>query len=493
MSYSKIENERIFESCIRCNVVLDENKLLENKTMCEKCTHEIQDVTGIEKLAIDTSLIASQASKLVEKFNRIESDIQMNCETLEIKIDLKTESMVQLLHKNREDLLDQVKIFKTEKLSNKIYHENISNLMEEVENFKIDLRKKGESLEIILEKARILKGKLNSKHEYIDDFLNSNLIFQEKFLESESFVGSLNKISSPLSNAVTWQHCIDYRKLYSTFSNSFARINNYDLVALCTSYYPNIHEYKLEIYMGNEKKNEMTMYFFNNFCINRTNLFNIYRRINDQPSDKTVIDSYDLLTLELLKSKTIETLISELFANDDKVYLITKPFIEPIVLVYNTNLEHLYSFGLNFSYQYNQYVLKSRNIIINNSLIFVQNHDQIDIFDEKYGNLKITLNLNQDPLQESLGLSSPQELFKFTSKTSREPVKVFEKMISISESNEIFTYNAIDRCIRCYNLEGTKIDKFQISDIDTISSIQITSNKRVLINDQKNFKLYLNK
>jgi uncharacterized protein YoxC len=254
MSYSKIENERIFESCIRCNVVLDENKLLENKTMCEKCTHEIQDVTGIEKLAIDTSLIASQASKLVEKFNRIESDIQLNCETLQIKIDLKTESMVQLIFKNREDLLDQVKIFEAEKLSNKTYHENISNLMEEVENFKIDLRKKGESLEKILEKARILKEKLNKKHEYIDDFLNSNLIFQEKFLESESFIGSLNKISSPLSDAITWQHFIDYRKLYSTFSNSFARINKDGLVALCASYYPNIHEYILTIYMGNEKK-----------------------------------------------------------------------------------------------------------------------------------------------------------------------------------------------------------------------------------------------
>ena len=88
----------------------------------------------------------------------------------------------------------------------------------------------------------------------------------------------------------------------------------------------------------------------------------------------------------------------------------------------------MYLFGTNLDIEYKQYTFISRNIIIKNGLIFVQNNRQIDIFDEKHRNLKSKL----------VGYRS--------------------QIISISDTNEIFTYDSEDKTIESYNLQGTKTD-----------------------------------
>ena len=120
----------------------------------------------------------------------------------------------------------------------------------------------------------------------------------------------------------------------------------------------------------------------------------------------------------------------------------------------------IYSFGKDFCYQSAQYSFISKHIIINNNLIFVLKDNQIDILDEKYGNLKTKITL--------LGTH-------------------VSKIVSIGEKNEIFTYK---RNTSFYSVSHRTVQFYFVSYIILIDGSTSLNVKQMKLRDYPLF--YLN-
>jgi hypothetical protein len=505
--------------CLNCKQNIDEPKLLPcGNTICTCCEKEIISIdnerfecticnkTHIKdnnELPVNQSLkklikvrLTSNYQQLVDNVKNIddlvtnlednmESKIKSHCENLRYQVDLSTESeieslnlQIEILNKNREEMLDTINRFEKKKISEvqnflkEECEQSTAILMNEFERLKTEFQKYNEdNCEKLIEQTNDLKNRLEEKKNQVDKVFKSDLLY---FHESNlSHIGQLNTIPNLGSMIerikLVGKNKIDYAKKHRIVKDSFASINRNGCIAIVlkcnhTGVSGQVNnENKIKLYNGKAMfTKNLGPGNLKHACLSEKLLFLIYNESLVFPNSYVgskfiIIESYDLNTLVKLNSSKLPNSESiKCFLNDDKLFLIS--IKEPFIHIFNTNLEHLESFGTS---KLDVYKISSNNIFIRNDLIIVQNDRTIDVISEKTGKLCKTLT-----------------------------IEAGYNVGGLTDSLQIIVFNPTNYFIRAYNLDGIVTNEFAISNIEEISSIDINEGGRVLIHDKRNLLLY---
>jgi hypothetical protein len=513
--------------CLNCKQNMDEPKLLPcGYTICTCCEKKIMSIYNDyfdcslcgnthakdnNALPVNHSLkklkkvyLTSNYQKLVNKMKNIdeivanlednmESKIKSHCENLRYQVDLSTESeieslnlQIEILNKNREEMLDTINKFEKKKISEvqkyvkEECEQSTAILINEFETLKTELQKNNEdNCEKIIEQANGLKNKLEEQNNKIDQIYKTGLLyFHEPNMNiGDKIIGTLDKI--PIMDAMmenlklVGKNNIDYNIKYRNISEPLAAVNNNCYIAIVLKYYcydsvtyKKQENIELKVYFNNKELRSQIVdsHVYENIYISDSIIYLMYKNLSygiygPQPNTFTTIDSYDLDSLNVNNSITLPFESSKIFCQENKLFVISRN--EPCISIFSGNLEHIESFGSSND----PYYIKSNQIFIKNGFFFTQNGENIKILKEKNGKLHKEFYLQ------------PEDQ---------------DNIVWISHSLRIITFNGEYKTIRAYNLDGEMISEFQISNIEEISSIDISENGRILINDKKNCILYYN-
>ena len=246
--------------------------------------------------------------------NRIESKIQIHCEDLRMQIDLKVESTIETLNKQRDDLFSKINKFQKNKTENakKYFNEEEGKQLIERLNKKLDcLIKESKKLEknTIIEMGKIYE----EKEVIVEDAIKIGFLYfhQSTPLEvnEEKLIGYLDEINDEMSVIGKLKYIgkneITYGVETEEIKESLVAVNENGLIAI-------YDDNKLLIYENNELKisKNLNVSLGKGICL-KDNLLTLFYEfdgffnINNNNVEKYSIDLYDDNKFKLLKKLSL--------------------------------------------------------------------------------------------------------------------------------------------------------------------------------------------
>ena len=443
----------------------------------------------------DAKYFLSSEQLEIEKediLSRVESKIKNYCNHLRLQVDVKTESLIEMINKQRDELLSKINEFEFDKIkcASKYFNEEEGQKLIESVNKKLNyLIKESKRLE---ENTIIQLGRIYEETNLIvENVFKANLLFFHESLSTEletnKVVGYLDDISDEVSVLEKLKFAgeteISYGIKYNEIKNSLVSISDNDLVAILSRtdvYDENFRkstEFFLSIYEKNKIKNRKQLKddgknirfpCFDNYfgiCLNDKVLTLLYReyKYNDNLKcsiDYSYLELYDVNELKLLKLIKIKKKINKIFIYERKIFgIIEEKDENPFIIIFDESLNRLEAIQLSQAY-----CLKSTQIFIGCGKIFIQK-----------GNVVKIINENMGFFQEDFKIEDSFEIVSISHKTS-----------------EIITYSSKKRLIRVYKLDGSIVGQLDVSHFFQIGSICMNGSGKMVIIDNKKQKLYLN-
>ena len=455
------------------------------ETLCDQSVFCITE----NDYSVDTEYNLSSEKLEIEKediLSRVELKIKNHCNELRLQVDVKTKSLIEMLNKQRYELLNKINEFEFNKTNSaaKYFNEKEGEQLVERLNKKINnLIKESKRFE---QNTIIQLGKIYEETNLIvENLFKANLMFFHESLstelETKNVVGFLGEISHEMSVLGKLKYIgddeISYGMKYIEIKDSLVSVSDNDLVAILSIsdfYDKKLNSSKilsLSIYQNNEIKistkidssssNPIKDYL--GICLNENVLVLFYsflRSENYHLINYSLLDLYDVNELKLLRSVEIKKYINKIVINESKIFAITEENDEiPFIIVFDESLNQLEATKLPLTY-----CLKSSKIFFGCEKIFIQKDNVINIINENMGFF--------------------QEDFKIEDS--------FEIVSISSETSEIITYCSEKRIIRVYKLDGTIVGELDVSHFCQIDSIFINESGKMAINDKKKLKIYLN-
>ena len=424
----------------------------------------------------DTKDLESNEELQIENFlNKIEMKIKEHCEVLHMQVDLKSESLIEILKKQQDELFNKIcefRVYKIESVKKYFDEEQTKTIIEDLNNKFNCLKKESKIYE---ENTIIQLGKIYEETNLIvEHVFKANLLFFHESLykefDNKKIIGNLDEISEQTtilgSLKFVGHNEISYGIKYNEIEDSFASVQENGLIAVGVKvklYNENV-ENKIVVTVYEKSKVKSTIEVkhirksFYNFCLNE-NVF-ISLSLEQGYSNRTIIDAYDVNKLELLKTTYIDSIVKKVFIHENKIFIIIEvPKGFPLLKVFKENLEPLGSTQLAKGY-----CLNSSKIFIGCEKIFIQKDNIINIINENMGFF-----------QEDFKIDVSFEIVAISNKTS-----------------EIITYSSEKRIIRVFKIDGTIVGELDVSHFCQIDSICVNGSGQVVFNDKKKLKLYSN-
>ena len=440
--------------------------------LCDKATNTEHSYST------DTKYFLSSEQLEIEKediLSRVESKIRKHCNELRLQVDVKTESLIEMINRQRDELLNKINEFEFDKIKSaaKYFNEEEGQKLIEGLNKRFNfLSRESKRLE---ENTIIELGKIYEETNLIvENVFKANLLFFHESLSTEleekKIIGYLDEISDEVSVLgklkFVGENEMSYGIKYNEIQDSFVSIQENGLVAVGVKVNINNEnntESKVVVTIYEKSKVKSTIEFkhirnnFNGFCLNE----NVFVSIAPySPFSKTLIDAYDANSFELLKSICISQIAKKVFIHENKIFIIIEvPKGFPLLKVFKENLEPLGSTQLAKAY-----CLNSSKIFMGCDKIFIQKDNIINIINE-----------NKGFFQEDFKIEDSFEIISISNKTS-----------------EIITYSSEKRIIRVYKLDGTVVGELNVSHFCQIDSICMNGHGQVVFNVKKKLKLYSN-
>ena len=440
--------------------------------LCDKATNTEHSYST------DTKYFLSSEQLEIEKediLSRVESKIRKHCNELRLQVDVKTESLIEMINRQRDELLNKINEFEFDKIKSaaKYFNEEEGQKLIEGLNKRFNfLSRESKRLE---ENTIIELGKIYEETNLIvENVFKANLLFFHESLSTEleekKIIGYLDEISDEVSVLgklkFVGENEMSYGIKYNEIQDSFVSIQENGLVAVGVKVNINNEnntESKVVVTIYEKSKVKSTIEFkhirnnFNGFCLNE----NVFVSIAPySPFSKTLIDAYDANSFELLKSICISQIAKKVFIHENKIFIIIEvPNDFPLLKVFKENLEPLGSTQLAKAY-----CLNSSKIFMGCDKIFIQKDNIINIINE-----------NKGFFQEDFKIEDSFEIISISNKTS-----------------EIITYSSEKRIIRVYKLDGTVVGELNVSHFCQIDSICMNGHGQVVFNVKKKLKLYSN-
>ena len=263
--------------CLNCNKIFIEPKILPcGNIICEKCIFEIKKTTKIKlfnclfcaqehkiddlptcqeikkfksitmtndsvEFLVQIGKINQNLKDLKENLNNPSSKIQSYCDNLIFEIDLKTESAIEVINKNRIEMINDINDFKENKCSQlkKCFDQN--NFVDKIElsfkNLKDSFELKRQNFHLLVDEAKGINKNILNKNSEINNYLHDDLLYiHEPTLElSKNCIAILDKNSNydTLVEKLrqVGKKMIDYKIKYQSISNVLSSINRVGNVA----------------------------------------------------------------------------------------------------------------------------------------------------------------------------------------------------------------------------------------------------------------------
>ena len=384
--------------------------------------------------------------------DRIESENQKHCENLRMQIDLKVESIIEKLNKERDDLFNKINKFQESKTESakKYFNEEKGKELIEGLNIKLDyLMNKSNKVEM---NTIIQLGKVYEEKELIveDATKIGYLYFHHSVpleLNEQNLIGYLDEINDETS--IIWKlkyigkNEITYGVETEEIKESLVAINENGLIAICFNN-------QLLVYENNELKikKPIESSYYKGICMNN-NLLALFSSSNS-------IDFYDIKEYKLLQTKLLKRdKILKIFMNDYKIFVVTEE--SPFLRIFDKDFNHIESVEFPQAPDTNE-------IFIGSEKIFFQKRNKISY-----------LNVNNGFYQNDFIIENSFEIVSISSKTS-----------------EIITYNSKERIIRVYKCNGTVIGEFRIPNFWGVDSICMHGSGKIVVNDKRRKIVYSN-
>ena len=388
--------------------------------------------------------------------NRIESKIQKHCDDLRKKIDLKVESLIETLNKQRDELFNKINKFQESKIERTKKYFNEERGKQLIESF-------NKKLEYLVNESKKLEtntiiemGKIYEKKELIvEDALKIGYLYfhQSTPLEvnEEKLIGYLDEINDEMSVIGKLKYIgkneITYGVETEEIKESLVAVNENGLIAI-------YDDNKLLIYENNELK--ISKNLNESLCKGICLKDNLLAAFYDSSVQKYSIDLYDDNEFKLLKNISIGyARVLKIVMNDIKIFIITHE--SPFLRIFDKDLNHIESIVFPHATNVNK-------IFIGNEKIFFQNGNTISYLNENNG-----LFLKYFEIEDSF------KLFSISDKTS-----------------EIITYSSKERVIRVYKIGGTIVGEFGVPHFWRVDSICVNESGKIVINDKKRKIFYSN-
>ena len=388
--------------------------------------------------------------------NRIESKIQKHCDDLRKKIDLKVESLIETLNKQRDELFNKINKFQESKIERTKKYFNEERGKQLIESF-------NKKLEYLVNESKKLEtntiiemGKIYEKKELIvEDALKIGYLYfhQSTPLEvnEEKLIGYLDEINDEMSVIGKLKYIgkneITYGVETEEIKESLVAVNENGFIAI-------YDDNKLLIYENNELK--ISKNLNESLCKGICLKDNLLAAFYDSSVQKYSIDLYDDNEFKLLKNISIGyARVLKIVMNDIKIFIITHE--SPFLRIFDKDLNHIESIVFPHATNVNK-------IFIGNEKIFFQNGNTISYLNENNG-----LFLKYFEIEDSF------KLFSISDKTS-----------------EIITYSSKERVIRVYKIGGTIVGEFGVPHFWRVDSICVNESGKIVINDKKRKIFYSN-
>ena len=446
--------------------------------LCDKATNTENGYST------DAEYFLSSKQLEIEKediLSRVESKIRKHCNELRLQVDVKTESLIEMINKQRDELLNKINEFEFDKIKSAAKYFNEEEGQKLIEGLNKTFNSSTKELE---ESTIIQLAKMYEETNLIvENVFKANLLFFHESLskefEEKKIIGYLDEVSDEVSVLgklkFVGNNEISYGVKHSEIKDSLVSVSDNDLVAILSRsdfYDKNFIStpiLSLTVYENNKIKirtkfdSSSCIKDYLGICLNEYLLilfYNFFKSENYQKINYSTLDLYDVNELKLIKSIEVRKKINKVFINQNKIFAITEESDEvPLIIFIDESLKQVEATKLPIAY-----CLKSTKIFMGCEKIFIQKDNVINIIDENMGFF-----------QEDFKIEDSFEIVSISNKTS-----------------EIITYSSEKRIIRVYKLNGTVVGELNVSHFCQIDSICMNGSGQVVFNDKKKLKLYLN-
>ena len=448
--------------------------------LCDKATNTENGYSTDTKYFLSSKQLEIEKEK-EDILSRVESKIRKHCNELRLQVDVKTESLIEMINKQRDELLNKINEFEFDKIKSaaKYFNEEEGKrkLIESLNKKFNFLSRESKRLEenTIRELGEIYK----EANLIVENVFKANLLFFHESLskefEEKKIIGYLDEVSDEVSVLgklkFVGNNEISYGVKHSEIKDSLVSVSDNGYVAMLSK--SNVYDedfsksklYSLTIYENNKIKissNLKTRQFIG-MCLNE-NVIILFHRFSRFAQNKYVngstLELYDVNELKLSKSIEIKRNINKIFISESKIFAISKEDGKnPLIIVFDESLKQIIATKLSQAY-----CLKSTQIFIGCRKIFIQKGNVINIINENMGFF-----------QEDFKIEDSFEIVSISHKTS-----------------EIITFSSKKRIICVYKLDGTIVGELNVSNFCQIDSICMNGRGKMVINDKKKLKLYSN-
>jgi hypothetical protein len=397
---------------------------------------------------------------------KIEGRIKQDFDNLRLKVDLKTESFIEILNSQRDELMDQINKFENNKIKRmKRYFNDEGEGKKSLEDLNSQMEcLKMESIDFNGETFAIKLAKFNEQKNWI---IQNNILFFHESVSNlnQKYIGYLNEI--PNDNIIeklkqVGLYEISYGFKYHEILDSIVSVSeNGLLIAIGIRfkvYKSDLKNYSdvflLTVYDHDKIKSQKQLdrYDYDKICLNDTILV-----LSCRPG----IELYDVNSLKLVKSLQLESTdnIMNILIEKKLIYVFISRSHYPRPMVYLLNI-----FDDNLKHLGSRDMPEASNIFMRNQKIFSQKGYSIHMMNDDYGFLR------------------PDFKIEF----------LFE-LVGITKSDEIIALNSNAQLILVYKIDGTFVNEFSIPHFDNNKcSIHMNGEGKCVINNKKKLKLYFN-
>ncbi len=491
--YSNNNNNNNSSECLNCKLVNDSLQCLKCKQyICFNCKiiKKPKDFLCVSCSGFETNGSASSNETDLEAFKRLLNNLKErveNCEmktrlyydTLRFDIDLSTESLIMLLNKYRDELLNSVENIEANQLETMKNSVEISDINENLKRFEMNGQNGGD--------MALLRRGVEEKIHQFDKFLLEKckkLIFKEPIFQLTSeFIGKLD-----LKESITYEYAIEKLRMVGDNKIEYGkhisnRVIDYSMCTLTPSNkiilligfkrcpYHTIRrevkdkcfEYQVCIYSTQTRQ---LISLFNKIdterieCIKATNKYIYLIYVNSKQ-----LDVFDM-DMNLVKTISLSFYPMRLFTSNKQLYVLAHQFQTPMVHVIDTNTHcEINAFGQGNNFK-EAYYLNNDDIEISDGLVFTCHHADFSIISIESGLVIKKFRLNDS-------------IFYF---------KILPRSL-----NKILFSNSTTKQFEVYDYDGKLIEKVETKcKIRSLFNFCINENFEIIFDDGYNKTLYTN-
>jgi hypothetical protein len=423
-------------------------------------------------IELDKTII--KLNEIFEKVDKYGMIVKTRFEHLRYEVDISTESLLEKINKYRDELVKEINEHESRQISeiqqnfNDDFIKELNDMKNDSENLKMLL--KAEDLDEIkltstTDKIEELKKNSEEKKEFV--FLKTSTetlgYVESTFDFDKSVIGKLIKVSNADFDVQRLKSFgrlkINYNIKYREIESSLVSINdNKDFVLFIKSRHTVgtsfSYGYQLRLYNNHSYTTKTLDSTINFLHISLDMIF-------------TCKDYYKIITYDfnfnIVKQFYFSFSLVGMFVTKNKELIITSSTM-PVVHILGEDMIEKIAFGQSDSPN-RPYYIPSKNVRIQNELIYVCCKDELRILYEETGKLNRVIKFENDPCYLAMFGNDIKILFV--------------------SSNKI-------RDAKVYDLDKNILLEISLGEIDSIGSVQITDNGFLIVNDESNYLLYVN-